>query len=228
MARHKTNQKITRKFGNLPEQLRKITAVIAVLPIGIDVLPEQCDFLAAALHKRAYLGKNILRRPAALCAAHIRNDTIRAKIVAAIHDADHARNGLSLSTGRPSAITGSPTFGKNSRFFSVMTRKRISGSSQSFSVPKTKSITDSFSEYTRSFPAWKHTSANTDEKRRLRSFQMLISACDGKRLFFRVIANGAGIDHNQIRRLHRIRLSVSHFTEHTEDPLAVRLVCWQP
>ena len=53
---------------------------------------------------------------------------------------------------------------------------------------------------------------------------MLISACDGKRLFFRVIANGAGIDHNQIRRLHRIRLSVSHFTEHTEDPLAVRLV----
>ena len=56
MARHKPEEKIARKRREPSEQLCKIAAVIAVFPIGVDVLSEQGDLLAAALDKRPCLG----------------------------------------------------------------------------------------------------------------------------------------------------------------------------
>src|SRR5262249_8368095 len=56
--------------------------------IAIDRLSKECDFLAAFVGKLLHLSDDVRRLPTLLRAAYTGHDAIRAKLVAADHDAN--------------------------------------------------------------------------------------------------------------------------------------------
>ena len=70
------------------KKLCKAQFAFNVKPVGVDVLPKQHDFLHAVRLQFARFLDDACRRAGAFPAAHIRNDAIRAEVVAAVHDGD--------------------------------------------------------------------------------------------------------------------------------------------
>ncbi len=86
VAGHEADQKVPGELGDLGQQVREVHAAVQVLAIGIDVLTQKGDLLAAAVNERLALGQNGLRAAAALPAPDIGDNAIGAEIVAAVHD----------------------------------------------------------------------------------------------------------------------------------------------
>lgn len=85
MRRHEAHAADARHFIDHLQKIREIRELV-VLAIGVDILAEQRDFLIAVLHGFLDLAHDVLRQTAALAAAHVRHDAVRAEVVAAVHD----------------------------------------------------------------------------------------------------------------------------------------------
>ena len=101
MAGHKADQKVATERADLTEQVREITGLRQVLAIGVDVLAQQGDLPAAAVDQGAHVLQNTVLFPAALPAADIGDDTIRAEIVAAIHHGNPGLRTVLPDNGQP-------------------------------------------------------------------------------------------------------------------------------
>ena len=54
--------------------------------VGIYILSKQHNLFIALISKTFYFSKHIFRSPASLSSSYIRNDTVSAEIIAAVHD----------------------------------------------------------------------------------------------------------------------------------------------
>ena len=86
MGCHKTNAPDALDFFHLAQKRRKTHRLRQIFSVGIDVLPQQHDLHNAILCQPLDLADNVARLSAALPPAHIRHDTVAAKIIAAEHD----------------------------------------------------------------------------------------------------------------------------------------------
>ena len=105
MAGHKAHQEIAVQLGDHLQKIGKIHAAAQILAVGVHILTQEVNFLAAAGDQLPALSQNILRLPAALPAPHIGHDAVGAEVVTAVHDAHPAfqaaaaDNGQTLSNG---------------------------------------------------------------------------------------------------------------------------------
>ena len=86
VAGHKPDQEIAGKLGNLSQKIRKIHAAVQILAVGVDVLAQKGDFLAAVLNEFPAFCQNAFAFAAPLPAPDIGHDAVGAEIVAAVHD----------------------------------------------------------------------------------------------------------------------------------------------
>ena len=86
MARHKTDDELARHIVQPAQKVGKIDPRVQILSVGVHILPQEHNILVPLADKGAELLLDLFRRAAALPAAHIRNDAVRAEIVAPVHD----------------------------------------------------------------------------------------------------------------------------------------------
>ena len=93
-------------FGYRFEQCRKIDngAIGRFEMVRIDILPEQRYLFVAACFEVAHFAQNALYVATALASARVGHDAVRAKIVAAAHNADKSRNGITQTAWQHVAI----------------------------------------------------------------------------------------------------------------------------
>ena len=82
---HEPNAKIARNRIDLPQQLRERDRRFQILPIRVDILPEERNVTVARFHQGTCFSEHRLYRAAAFTPADIRDDTVAAKVVAAVH-----------------------------------------------------------------------------------------------------------------------------------------------
>ena len=73
-------------LAHLAQQLREPRLAVDVAAVGVDVLAQQRDLAHAVRHEPLALADDRLHGAALLAAADIRDDTVRAEVVAAGHD----------------------------------------------------------------------------------------------------------------------------------------------
>ena len=109
---HKPQPEVPGELRNLGQEVGKIHAQPQIFSIGVDVLPQKGDVLDSLFEKSPHLGENILRAAAALPAADIGHDAVRAEVVAPVHDghprlrAALAQQGNPLGDGAGGILSG--------------------------------------------------------------------------------------------------------------------------
>ena len=86
VAAHKPDAKITGNGIYHPQKRRKAARLRQPLAVGINVLPQQGDIPAAIVHQVFHLAHDVRGHTAALTPAHVRDNTVGTKIIAAVHD----------------------------------------------------------------------------------------------------------------------------------------------
>ena len=86
VARHKADAVVALHFIEHGEEVGEIQTFVQPFSVGIDVLAEQRDVLIALIDQTFELSKDIRTSAASLAPAHIRDNTVRAEIIASVHD----------------------------------------------------------------------------------------------------------------------------------------------
>ena len=225
MARHKANRKIAFDRANAAKKFSEITFTTKFLAIGIDILTEQGNLTAAGCHKVFYFFQNTFGTAASFSTAYVRHDAVGAEIVAAVHDAHPSAeraftaNGNTLGNNRLTHVRE-----EESLLFSDRAVQDLRHTPQRLCAENKIHVRIALFHLVAHALFRYHAAADTDEKRRLFGFQMLVSARDRERLFLCVTAHGAGVDHDNIRFFLGIGLFIAHSNEHAHHALAVCLV----
>ena len=86
MRGHKADAKISVQRLDAAQKLGKVDRFYQALAIGVDILPQQQDLLVAHRQNLSGLLQDSVRLAADLPAADIRNNTVGAEVVTAVHD----------------------------------------------------------------------------------------------------------------------------------------------
>ncbi len=95
--------------GHNAEQVGKVGAFLSLfvaVPVAVDVLTEQGDFLESLAAQVGHLVENALHAAATFAATGIGDDAVGAEIVAAAHDADEARDAAVADARRDDVAVG--------------------------------------------------------------------------------------------------------------------------
>ena len=207
------------------QQIGKIAILPRILSVRIHVLTKQGNIPIALGYQRPHLGDDLVSPSASLPSANVRNDAVRAKIVTAVHDR-HPRAKAAFS------MHGNPL--GNEVFRLVRTQDPLSPS-ELFAQKFGESVDRRRAEqniHVRIFEfdivdpmlLHHHAAANNDDQLGIFRLQMLVLSHQGKRPLLRMLANGAGVDHNEPSFLGSIGHFISHCHSHACQPFAVRLV----
>ncbi len=97
MRRGEPDAQQGRNQRRAPHQLGKVDLAGAV---GVDVLPQQGDFAVTVVEKRAHLGQDGLGVAAPLAAAGVGHHAVGAEVVAAAHDGDEGADAVLIQPHR--------------------------------------------------------------------------------------------------------------------------------
>ena len=86
VARHKPESELTLVLADFPQQIGEIESAVRVVPVRVDVLPQQRDLLIPFVEQGSHFRNDMFGTAAAFPSAHIRHDAIGAEIIAAVHD----------------------------------------------------------------------------------------------------------------------------------------------
>ena len=86
MRGHKPDDKFTLHGVDFPQQFCKGNRLFQIFSVGVDVLPQQHDFLVSVLNQVLDFSQNHFRLPTAFPSPYIRNDAIGAEVVATVHN----------------------------------------------------------------------------------------------------------------------------------------------
>ena len=223
VAGHKAQDKIALDLVKLGKQIGKI--VVLALGVGVDVLPKQRNILVALCHQLANLGNDLLLISAALSAAHIGHDAIGAEIVAAVHNG-HPRAVVAAS--RDGHALGYDVLGllraENATGARDLLPEQLGKTVQGCRAEGQVHVRILVLDILAAVLLRHHTAADRNDQRGLFGFEVLILPHDGKCLLLGVLANGAGVDRDQIGICGVGAKLVAHVLRHTRKLFAVRLV----
>ena len=86
MARHKVQKVISLYLIKLCEKIRKVVVRTKVLSVGVDVLTEERNVAVALCYECLNLVYYVFLAAATLATSYVRNNTVCAKIITAIHN----------------------------------------------------------------------------------------------------------------------------------------------
>ena len=202
MARHKPDAVIAGNSVQHAQQRGKGDVFRQALAVGVHILAQQSDVLVALGHKLPELPQNIRAGTAALSSAHIRHDTVRTEIIAAVHD------------GKPGAERGIPPDGHilydlaalgrhaqhafaRGQLFTQDVGQRIDAVDAEHNVHERIVLFEFFHDLL----LLGHASGYRDQQLGVRLFQALKRADVAENALLGVLAHRAGVEHDQVRVL---------------------------
>ena len=225
MGRHETQAEIARQARDLRHEVGEIHAEAEVLAVRIDVLAEQRDLLIALRDQRAALLQDVLRLAGALSAAHIGHDAVRAEIVAAVHDGDPrlelilAHDGQALGNG-----SGRILHGEHALACRQHAEQQLRQLPQVVRGEHAVHIGIGLAHALDHGGLAHHAAAQEDLLTWVAAAGMHERADIAEHALLGVLADGAGIEDDEVRALRAVRQTVATVLEHAADLLGIRLV----
>ena len=221
MAGHKAQAEIAVNLRDLLDQLRKAASARK----GVDVLPEQSHILGACSNHIAHLIEHKMIVAAALSVAHIGHDAVRAKIVAAVHNAD-PRLGAARAQDRHALTNLTSCFADvEAAAMPVKHLTEVFREAVEHGRFKRKiHIGITVFQLLHAMRLRRHAAADRDDKLAVLCFEMLILPDRRERLLLGMLTDGAGVDHDQIGVFYVIGDRIAHFRRHAAQLFRVRLV----
>ena len=203
MTRHKADVIIALDLVNISEQIGKIVnltvVALCILAVAIDVLTEQRYILVSCFNQTLDLGDYILGSAASLATANVRNDTVRAEIIAAVHYRD-PRAIIRLAVYRQAFCnevllflgTVEPLALFHFRVYEL--GQSVQGRGSEHEINVRIAVLDILLAVLLRY----HTSADTNKHIGLRRLKMLVLPDYRERLLLGMLSHRAGVDHNKI------------------------------
>ena len=217
---HEFYAELTFKPVKAAEQLRKIN--IGAITVGIDILSEEQDILIAVLHKGFYFGNNILRTAGTFPAPYIRNYTVGAEIVAAVHYGN-AGFERTVTCYRQALCDNAVTVGniKYTSSLKYLGKKYLGKFMQDMRaenyIYKRKSIFQALCGVL----LLHHTAAYCNYQLGIFLFQVLERTYIAENSFYCIFPYSTGIEQDKIGIGGVVSERVAHFRQHSLDTLAV-------
>ena len=223
MACHKAQHVLALDLVKLGEQVGKIVA--HALGIGINILPKQRNILIAACDQILDLGNHLGFLTASLSAAHVGHDTVGAEIVAAVHDGHPS---AVVAASRDGHALGNHVFGllgaENAARARNLLPEQLGETVQGCRAEGYVHVRVFVLDILAAVLLRHHAAANRNQQRGLLCLEMLILPHDRERLLLGVLANGAGVDRDQVGVCGIGAKLVAHVLRHARQLFAVRLV----
>ena len=225
VAGHKAQQVVPRDAVELGQQGGKAAPGPGVPAVGVDVLPQQRDVAVARLHQPAHLVKDRLPAAAALPPPHIGDNAVGAEVVAAVHHRDPCPVGAGAAHGAALGHGGL-----------LLRRHKQPPPARQTLVQQLREAPDRRGaegqidirvpplQLLQPVGLGGHTAAHRHNQAGAARLEVLVLPHRGERPFFGVLADGAGVHHNQVGLVGPAAQLVSHRLRHAGEPLAVGLV----
>ena len=222
MRGHETDA-LDADFVELCKQLRKAQLALHVKTVGIDVLAQQHDLLDAFFLELACLLDDPGGRAGALPAAHIRHDAVRAEVVAAVHDRDVGV--IRAAAAHRQILRNAALVLLNHLDHAAAVLDRLQHQlRKAVQVVRTERHV-----HKRILPEnllahallLHHAAADGDHHLGPGLLELLEPGDVSKRAALRIVADAAGVEDHEIRRLAAFSLRHAHLLQHTGQLLAV-------
>ena len=222
---HEAQAEFARKLRNLRHEVGKVHAAGQILAIRIDVLAQQGDLLVARGDQPAALLQHVLRAAAALTAAHVGHDAVGAEIVAAVHHGhpclERVRpcDGDMLGDGAGGILRG-----KNALACRQHVQQQLRELPQMVRGKHAVHVGIGFFDALGHLRLAHHAAADEDLLPRVAALGMHQRADVAEHALLGVLADGAGVQDDDVRALLGVREAVARALQHPADALGVRLV----
>ena len=225
VAGHEADEKIPRNVVDHADQIGEVHAAVQILAVGIHVLPQQGDVLIALIHQLPGLSEDVLRQAGALPAPHIGHNAVGAEVVAAVHDGKPRlylpvpAEGDALGHGA-GAVPGSE--------YTLVSGHHLLHKLRE--TPKLMGAEDQIHHRVGLFDLLRHmgllhhAAADGNDLFRLVLFRMVQGTHIAQHPHLRVLPDGAGVHHDDIRLKFVLGEAVAHFGQIAPQLFAVRLV----
>ena len=223
MGGHKPDDKIPLQRVDPAQQFRKHRAAAQILAIGVDVLTQERDLPVSTAGQITDLREDILHIPAALTAAHVRHNTVAAKIIAAVHNGHKRLKAAVPYSGNPLRNHTVPH--RDPQHALPLAEHGIEHLGQLVrdvrakdQIHKRKSMLHPLGHML----LLHHTAAHGDHHVRALRLELLERADIPDYAVLRMLAHGACVKENEVRLLRAVAKAVSHTGEQALDVLTVR------
>ena len=212
---HEADQVVALDFVNGREQIGKVPIRVQVLAVGVHILAQQRDLLIPGLYQLPDLGENLLRLAAALTAADIGHDAVGAEVVAAVHDGYPRPDAALTHHGHP---LGDPAVlivdGEHAAPAGIDLHEQLREFPQRLGAEDQIHMAVAFAHLFRHLRALRHAAAQTDDLLGMGFFGVGQGAQIAENPLFCVVADGTGVQHNDVGLLRPVGEGKAHSLQH--------------
>ena len=219
---HEADEIVAGNFVQCGQQVGKVVAGAKVFAVGVDVLAQQGDLLISLGSQLAHLADDLLRVAAALTAPDIGHDAVGAEVVAAVHDAD-PRAGAALTDHRHTLGNGAVLVlhGEHPATAGIDLPEKFRELPQGLRAEHQIHMAVGLAHLFRHLGPLGHTAAQADDLLRIGFLGVGQGAQIAVDPLFRVVADGAGVQHDDVRLGRLGDEFAAHGLQHAHDVLAV-------
>ena len=222
LARHKPEPVVARDGVDGGEQVCKVVIGVKIFAVAVHVLAEEGDLLVALGDEAAALLDDLLRLAAALAAAHIGHDAVRAEVVAAVHDA-HPRAHAALA--HDGQVLGDAAVlvldGEDALILRIYLVQQLGEPPLRLRAEHQVNVVVGVFHLVGHDLLLRHAAAEADDLIGLGGLRVAETAQMAVDPLFRVLADGAGVEQDDVGLILVARELVAHLAQHAHEHLAV-------
>ena len=222
LARHKAEPIVAGNGVDGGEQVCKVVIGAQVLAVAVHVLAEEGDLLVALGDQAAAFLDDLLRLAAALAAADVGHDAVRAEVVAAVHDA-HPRAHAALA--HDGKILGDAAVlvldGENALILRVHLVQQLGEPPLGLRAEHQVYVVVGVFHLVGHDLLLRHAAAEADDLIGLCGLRVAEAAQVAVNALFRVLADGAGVEQDDVGLILVARELIAHLAQHAHEHLAV-------
>ena len=222
LARHKAQPVVAGNGVDGGEQVCKVVIGAQVLAVAVHVLAEEGDLLVALGDETAALLDDLLRLAAALAAADVGHDAVRAEVIAPVHDA-HPRAHAALAHDGKILCDAAVLIlnGEDALILRIYLVQQLGEPPLGLRAEHKVYVVVGVFHLVGHDLLLRHAAAEADDLIGLCGLRVAESAKVAIYPLFRVLADGAGVEQDHVRLLLVARELIAHLAQHTHEHLAV-------
>ena len=222
LARHKAQPVVAGNGVDGGEQVCKVVIGAQVLAVAVHVLAEQRNFLIALGDEAAALLDDLLRLAAALAAADVGHDAVRAEVIAPVHDA-HPRAHAALAHDGKILCDAAVLIlnGEDALILRIYLVQQLGEPPLGLRAEHKVYVVVGVFHLVGHDLLLRHAAAEADDLIGLCGLRVAESAKVAVDPLFRVLADGAGVEQDDVGLIFVARELVAHLAQHAHEHLAV-------
>ncbi len=222
VAGHEADLIIAGHRAEQVEQVGKIHLLFQALAVAVDILAQQGDLLVARFHKAPELGQDIAGLAALFAAADIGHDAVGAEVVAAVHNGQPGAELALAPDGDVLHDNGALSrLQKDPLMLLQLLRNELRQGVDAVHAEDEVHIRVALAQLFHHMLLVGHAAAQADHQAGLFLLQALERTHIAENALLGVLADGAGVEEDEVGVFGLVAQAVADIHQHTLDALAV-------